>query len=49
MEIEKILKNIEMSPLSIKMIPNPTEEMKKVAVQKNGLALEYIKEPTKEI
>ncbi|MGL4798600.1 MAG: hypothetical protein ACRCWY_04235 [Cellulosilyticaceae bacterium] len=49
MEEAKMLKMIAMNPSVIKTIPNPTDEMKRLAVTNNGLTLQYIKNPTPEI
>ena len=43
MEETKILEMIKNNPNIISTVENPTEEMKKLAVSKNGLVLEYIK------
>ena len=49
MEEAKYMQAIEANPSIIKMIPHPTEEMKLFALKKEGLVLEYIDSPTKEM
>ena len=42
---EKYMNMIRNNPYVIDRIENPTEEMQLLAVQMNGLALQYIKHP----
>ena len=49
MEEAKYMKAIEANPSIIKMIPQPTDEMKLLALKKQGLVLEYIHHPTREM
>lgn len=43
---EKYMNMIRNNPYVIDRIENPTEEMQLLAVQMNGLALQYIKHPS---
>ena len=49
MEESKVLEMINMNPIVIKNIDNPTEEMKLAALKKDGLLLRYINNPTDEM
>lgn len=44
-----MIKMLEMNPSLIRTIENPSDEMKKLAVSKDGLLLRYIKNATEEI
>ena len=49
MEESKAIEMIKRIPTIIQNIENPTDEMKLLAISKNGLVLKYIKNPTKEM
>ncbi|WP_302485792.1 hypothetical protein [uncultured Megasphaera sp.] len=44
---EKYMNMIRNNPYVIDRIENPSEEMQLLAVQMNGLALQYIKKPSR--
>ena len=46
MEESRIIKMINNNPSIISTINNPTDEMKLLAIKKDGLTLEYIDNPT---
>ena len=45
MDEAKVIEMIKINPIVIKNISSPTEEMKKIAIEKDGLLLRYIKNP----
>ena len=49
MDTAKYLNMIQNNPYVIERIENPTEEMKLLAVQTNGLALQYIPHPSQAV
>ena len=49
MEESRIIKMINNNPSIISTINNPTDEMKLLALRKDGLTLEYIENPTLEM
>ena len=49
MEESRIIKMINNNPSIISTINNPTDEMKLLAIKKDGLTLEYIDNPTIEM
>ena len=49
MEESRIIKMINNNPSIISTINNPTDEMKLLAIKKDGLTLEYIENPTIEM
>ena len=49
MEESRIIKMINNNPSIISTINNPTDEMKLLAIKKDGLTLEYIDNPTTEM
>lgn len=49
MEESKAIEMIKRFPTIIENIKNPTDEMKLLAISKNGLVLKFIDNPTKEM
>ena len=49
MDESRFIKMININPTLIENIKNPTDEMKLLAVRKNGLVIKYIENPTKEM
>ena len=49
MDEAKILGMLKLNPIAIKNIDNPTEEMKIIALKRDGLLLRYIENTTKEM
>lgn len=49
MEQENLLEIIRINPHAIVHIAEPTDEMKLLAVRKNGLTLQYIDSPSREM
>ena len=49
MDDSRFIRMININPTLIENIENPTDEMKLLAVKKNGLVLKYIENPTKEM
>ena len=48
MDDSRFIKMININPALIENIENPTDEMKLLAIKKNGLMIRYIENPTKE-
>ena len=48
MDESRFIKMININPALIENIENPTDEMKLLAIKKNGLMIRYIENPTKE-
>src|SRR3712207_7225332 len=46
---KQIIEYIKKDPYYIKLIQNPTEEMKILAVSRNGLLIRYLKKPSTEV
>ncbi|HEK9037882.1 TPA: hypothetical protein ST302_003350, partial [Clostridioides difficile] len=49
MEKLRVIEMIKNNPNIIATIDNPTDEMKLLAIKENGLVLEYINNPTREM
>ena len=49
MEQEKVLEIIRINPHAIAHISQPTDEMKMLALRKNGLTLQHINSPSREM
>ena len=49
MEEAKILGMLKLNPIAIKNIENPTDEMKIMALKRDGLLLRYLTDSTREM
>lgn len=48
MDNEKNLRILSINPFALAQMDNPTDEMKLTALRKNGMVLQFIKNPTPE-
>ena len=49
MDNSRFIKMININPALLVNFVNPTDEMKLLAIKKNGLMIRYIENPTKEL